>query len=182
MRTSGDAASSSARGGWGTGQAVGARLAGGTIDYSVDPSVVECSRRNGPGHAVSLTVHAFNHGPEPVACRLISIGIPFGGGGTALTADPSSIRPAPGRETPWHVGVAGDGEWDCFPLPPQTSIAPMRRVSFVLSNLVVNTVPDQDGARVRIREFHGHEFREVELRVVKTPAAGAESDLAPEAV
>jgi hypothetical protein len=143
------------------------------ISYSVEPDTVECSARNGPERSVSLTVHAFNPGPEPVACRLISIRMPLGEGGAALTADPSTIRQAPGAGTPWHVGVAGEGVWDCFPLPPQTAIGPAQRASFVLSRVVVNTVPDRDGARLRIREFHGPDSREVELRIVKLPAAPA---------
>ena len=140
------------------------------ISYSVEPDTVECSARNGPERSVSLTVHAFNPGPEPVACRLISIRMPLGEGGAALTADPSTIRPAPGRSTPWHVGIAGEGVWDCFPLPPQTAIWPSQRASFVLSRVVVNTVPDKDGARLRIREFHGPDSREVELRITKLPS------------
>jgi hypothetical protein len=155
----------------------GARGSGGAVlSYSVEPATVECSVRNGPAQPVTLTIHAVNPGPDPVTCRLISIRMPLGAGAPALTADPSTIRPAPGRGTPWHVGVAGEGVWDCFPLPPLVEVGPAQRASFVLSQVVVNTVPDQDGVRLRVREFHGQESYEVELRVVKRGPSGAEAD------
>lgn len=147
----------------------GAAAGSGSIVYSVEPDTVECSGRNGPERAVSLTVHAFNSGPEPVACRLISIRMPLGAGEAALTADPSTIRSAPGRSTPWHVGVADDGVWDCFPLPPQTAIAPSQRASFELAHVVVNTVPDRDGVWLIIKEYHGSESREERIRITKRP-------------
>jgi hypothetical protein len=50
------------------------------------------------------------------------------------------------------------------------AIEPARRASFVLSHVVVNTVPDRDDVRLRIREFHGPDSREVELRIRKTPS------------
>lgn len=141
------------------------------LSYSVEPDTVECSGRNGPERAVSLTVHAVNSGAEPVACRLISILLPLGEGQGALTDRPWLIRPAPGRSTPWHVGVADDGRWDCVPLPPQVEILPGQRASFELSDVVVNTVPDRDGARLTIREHHGSVSAPVYLFVKKLPSS-----------
>ena len=141
------------------------------LDYSVEPHTVECSGRNGPERAVSLTVHAFNAGAEPVRCRLISIQIPLGEGQTALTDRPWLIRPAPGRSTPWHVSVAGEGRWECVPLPPQVDIPPGRRASFEFSHVVVNTTPDKNGARLTIREHHGSESAPVYLFVKKLPSS-----------
>ena len=141
------------------------------LDYSVEPHTVECSGRNGPERAVSLTVHAFNAGAEPVRCRLISIQMPLGEGQTALTDRPWLIWPAPGRSTPWHVSVAGEGRWECALLPPQVDIPPGRRASFEFSHVVVNTTPDKNGARLTIREHHGSESAPVYLFVKKLPSS-----------
>lgn len=156
------------------------------IDFGVEPDVVVCSSPGDPRRTVLLTVHATNRGAEPVACRLVSISIVLGTGGAALTADPWTIRPAPGRVTPWQVGVSGDGRWDCFPLPPTTGLDPGQRASFELSGIVVNEVPGV--TTVSIEEFHGAESRSVKLQVRKLgapapaaddPDAGTEPDPRP---
>ncbi len=138
------------------------------ISYSVEPDVVECSRPGAPPRTVTLTVHAASTSGEPVACQRISLAIVLGERGPALTVDPATIRPVPGRTTPWHVGVSGEGQWDCVPLPPVTGIGPRRRESFALSRIVVNEVPGP--TILTIGEHRGSEHREVRLSITKRGA------------
>jgi hypothetical protein len=135
------------------------------ISYSVEPDVVECSRPDGPPRTVTLTVHADNVSGEPVACQRTSLAITLGETGPALTVDPATIRPVPGRTTPWHMGVSGEGRWDCVPLPPATGLGPGQRASFELSRVVVNEVPDT--TTLRIEEHRGPDRREVKLSITK---------------
>jgi hypothetical protein len=138
------------------------------IGYSVEPDVVVCSRPDEPPRTVTLTVHADNASGEPLDCRRISLAIELGDGEPALTLDPEGIRPVPGRTTPWHVGVAGEGQWDCVPLPPATGLGPRQRASFALSRIVVNEVPGD--TILTIEEHRGPERREVQLPITKRSA------------
>ncbi len=138
------------------------------ISYSVEPRVVECSSKDVP-RIVTLTVHADNVSGEPAACRRISLAITLGGSEPALTAHEAEIRPVPGPTTPWHMGVSGEGQWDCVPLPPATGLGPRQRASFLLSHIRVNESPGTTD--LRIEEHRGPERRELVFPITKRQAS-----------
>jgi hypothetical protein len=118
---------------------------GTTFDYAITPDTVPFSdgtaeppRRS----VVDLALHLHNPADHQVACPHITLRVPSGFGDSALTADPSTIEAAPGDLTPWSIG-GGAGRWSAVPLPPVTGVGARETLTFVLRQVVVNSVPGQ---------------------------------------
>lgn len=135
------------------------------LTASVRPSTVPYSVDDHQRSVVSITVVVTNPGPDPADCRRLRIAIPNSKvpQAGALTADPSTIAVAVGDTTPWAIWTSGDGMCYAVPLPPATGIPAGSSAEFVISSIVVNTMPGT---------VHIHIYRDGE----QTPATTATLD------
>jgi hypothetical protein len=111
--------------------------------YSVQPRLVACSVDHQQRSTVSLTITAANLGAKPVDCPRLRISIPSDSidKEKTLTTDPTTITVDVGEATPWAIFTNGDGVCYAVPLPPATGIAAGGSAEFIISNIVVNTIP-----------------------------------------
>jgi hypothetical protein len=113
------------------------------LNAAVRPAAVPYSVGEHQRSVVSITVAVTNPGPDPADCSRLTISIPSDAipKAGALTTDPSTIGVAPGDATPWAIWTGGDGRCYAVPLPPATGIPAGASAEFVLSSVVVNTMP-----------------------------------------
>lgn len=119
------------------------------LKCTVMPEIVPCSG-NDSRSIVSLMITAVNDSSEPAPCPRLQIVIPSGTIDTAgaLTTDPSTFAVDVGEMTPWAIFTSGNGTCHAVPLPPATGVTPGGNAIFVISDIVVNTVPGPVAIRV----------------------------------
>lgn len=144
--------------------------------YEVRPATVAYSVDDRRRSIVRLAVTAKNEGTEAVACRRITVRVPYDQitKPTTLTTDPTTITVSVGDATPWAITTSGDGVCHAVPLPPATGIAPGATAELVLANLVVNTMPGP--VAIGIDETVGQVTASTSVTVTKDAPVGTGGD------
>jgi len=145
-------------------------LAPPVLNCSVAPETIPYSDGD-KRSIVSLTITASNDSAEPAECPRLRIVIPSDpiDKEGALTTDPTTFAVDVGETTPWAIFTSGNGACHAVPLPPATGLPPGGSASFVIKDIVVNTMPGS----VRIEVFQAGEPGPIPVTVVKDRPAAA---------